>query len=378
MAAESVTMEEKNEYTAYIMRSETVLYAASEGGVSYRCANGEKVSKDSIVARFYSGSNGANVRRELVNYDNKISILSRSSLDEGTRFVGTTIIDQEINEVYATIMSKMAEGDLDFALQKKDELNVLLNQRKVLIGGVTDYDYQVSQYRAKEEALISSLGSAYTEIRASASGYFFTGVDGYETIFDASKVNEMTIDDFDKMTDSDPVTDGTGGYSLGKLITDFKWYIVFEINVEDMIKYTVSQDYNVIFPYNSDKRIMMRLERMITQTNSDRCLLVLSSNESPQNFNYLRAQTIQIVDQQYSGYRVPAAAVRVVDGVRGVYILDGSVVRFRRITPLAEADGYIIVQKQNTLDADSVKYDLGYCDLIITKGKDLYDGKIVE
>ena len=104
----------------------------------------------------------------------------------------------------------------------------------------------------------------------------------------------------------------------------------------------------------------------------------MSASEMPGDFNYLRSQTVQIVERSYSGYRVPTSAVRVVDGVRGVYVLEGSTVRFRRITPLTELDGYMIEQKQNTLDEDSVKYDLGYCELVITNGKDLYEGKIIE
>ncbi len=378
VAADSVTMEEKSEYTAYILRSETLLTASSNGGVSYQYANGAKVSRNSVVARLYSGDDGDQVRAELVNYDNKISILSRSNVDEGTRFIGTTIIDSDISSTYTKIMRKMSEGDVDYALQLKDELNILLNRRKVLVGTLTGYDEQSNEYSKQEQALIAGLGDAYTEIKATESGYFYTEIDGYETVFDAANADTMTIEDYDRMLDTDPVEQINNGYAIGKLVTEFKWYITFEINVEDMKKYTVQSSYEVVFPYNSDERINMTLERMITPIDGSRCVLVLSTSEAPQNFNYLRAQTVQIVESSYTGYRVPSSAVRVIDGVRGVYILGGSVVRFRRITPLAEGDGYIIAKKQDTLDDESVAYDLGYCDLIITKGKNLYDGKIIE
>ena len=80
----------------------------------------------------------------------------------------------------------------------------------------------------------------------------------------------------------------------------------------------------------------------------------------------------------YTGYKVPASAIRVIDGVQGVYILSGSTVRFKKIIPLAEIDGYFIVEEQDTMSEDSLSNYLGYCDLVITSGKDLYDGKVIE
>lgn len=375
--AESVVVEEKSEYTAYLMRSEKVIYAPTDGGVSYIYSNGERVANGSVVARLYSGENGAQVRSELVEYDDKISILTESSIDADTRFVGTAIIDAEINDTYNVMMKKLAEGDVDFALQKKNELAVLLNRRKVLVGSSEGYEEYIEEYKKKEEALISGLGSAHTPISCTDAGYFYSTVDGYEEVFDPSVAEKMTVEDFDKMIASEPVTETKKGYPIGKMVTEFKWYAVFEIEYENMKKYTVDYTYDITFPYNSDEKIPMTLERMVTTPEGSRCIMVMSSTETPKNFDYLRAQTVQIVDRSYSGYKVPSSAVRVVDGVRGVYVLDGSVAKFRRIHPLTESDGYIIVRKQNTLDEESVAYDLGYCELIITGGKDIYEGKVV-
>lgn len=377
MPAESVVVEEKSEYTAYLMRSEKVIYAPTDGGVSYIYSNGERVANGSVVARLYSGENGAQVREELVEYDDKIAILTESSIDADTRFVGTSIIDAEINDTYNVMMKKLAEGDIDFALQKKNELAVLLNRRKVLVGSSDGYEEYIEEYKKKEEALISGLGSAHTPINCTEAGYFYSSVDGYEEIFDPAMAEKMTVEDFDKMIATAPVTETEKGYPVGKMVTDFKWYVVFEIEYENMKKYTVDYTYDITFPYNSDEKITMTLDRMVTTPEGSRCIVVMSSTETPKDFDYLRAQTVQIVDKSYSGYKVPSSAVRVIDGVRGVYVLDGSVAKFRRIHPLTESDGYIIVKKQNTLDEESMAYDLGYCELIITGGKDIYEGKIV-
>ncbi len=374
--AEKATVDEREKHIGYIMRQEKVLYSGSAGGVSYQYTDGERASRDSIVARVYSGSGGDEIRTKLVKYDNKISILSRSTVDDGTKFVGTEIIDKEISALYAEIMKKKSEGDIDFALQKRDELNVLLNRRKIIVGTVSDFDYQVSSLEAQEKALIAGLGDAYTEITASQSGYFYMGVDGYESVFSADKVDDMTVADFDSMISAEPESES--GYAIGKIVTGFKWYVATEIDVEDMKKYTVDREYDIMFPYNSDVIISMNLERVIVPENGKRCVLVFSSSENPQDFNYLRAQSVYIIREEYTGYKVPSSAIRVKDGVRGVYILSGSTVHFKKIIPLAEADGYFIVEEQDTMSDDSVANYLGYCDLVITSGKDLYEGRVIE
>ena len=64
------------------------------------------------------------------------------------------------------------------------------------------------------------------------------------------------------------------------------------------------------------------------------------------------------------------------DGVTGVYVLKGSVVEFREVSPIAMSDGTILVDAE----AESTgKYSaLKYYDILVVRGKELYVGKIVE
>jgi hypothetical protein len=81
-----------------------------------------------------------------------------------------------------------------------------------------------------------------------------------------------------------------------------------------------------------------------------------------------------------SGYRVPSESLRTVNGERGVYILVGNVVEFRRVTVIGEGRGYYIVA---TYESDAEEGSVSKTpylyinDLIITSGNDLYDGKLI-
>ena len=121
----------------------------------------------------------------------------------------------------------------------------------------------------------------------------------------------------------------------------------------------------------------MTLERIITDNSADQALLVFRTGEIPENFNYLRMQTIEVVRQNYTGLGVPASAVRVVDGEQGVDTLIGNVVKFRKIDTLFEEEGYFIVKSYASNESGYAEH-LKRNELIIVKGKNLYDGKIIQ
>ena len=120
----------------------------------------------------------------------------------------------------------------------------------------------------------------------------------------------------------------------------------------------------------------MTLVRLVTGIDEEEAILIFRTGTVPSGFNYLRMQTVELVQKTYTGYRVPVSAVRIRDGEQGVYVLDGSIVRFRKINPLYEADGYLIAAVRDETAEDKNEW-LGEKDRIIVKGKNLYDGKII-
>jgi hypothetical protein len=120
----------------------------------------------------------------------------------------------------------------------------------------------------------------------------------------------------------------------------------------------------------------MYLYRILSEVGSESAVLLFRADVLPQDFRYMRNQTVQIELSAFTGYRVPIGAVRIVNGQSGVFVLRGSIVEFRRILPLFEYDGYLLVA-----DSDATKGEEGSWlkknESIIVKGKALYDGKIV-
>jgi len=368
---------------AYIMREERILYSDTEGVVNSLYNDGEKVKINSRVAQVYEGiSSGA--ASQIMAIDDRISILEASDISQSVLQSDTATLDSNIAALLDTMRYKLEVGDLDYALQQSDELLTMLNKRAVIVSSdKLSYGDMIQSLEDEKNKLTNehyaSVGAL--DVVTPISGYYYSNVDGYEEIFSSSRITAMTLDEFERMKESEPDAElllNTRGTAVGKIVTDFRWYIACEIDRDNLKSFGEGYTYNVIFPYSGDIELEMKLERVLSQSEDDRVVLFFSSGSVISGFNFLRRQTVEIVDAEYEGYRIPVSAVRVVNGHQGVYTLNGNVVSFKEITPLAEFNGYFIVEEQDKQNDPLYYNKLALYDLVVTRGKNLYDGKIVD
>ncbi len=375
------TQEEAEAFDAYFFRGEYLLYTNSpEGGnISHMCDDGEKVAVGEAVCQVYAGSVSEENTQLIADIDRKLERLYNSNLQENVTYSDTHIIDNAISNTYYTLLARIANGNAGYALAKADDLVASLNQRRIVTRQVESFDEQIAALEAQRDALIKSTGEASETVYTTRSGYFYADIDGFEHVFDASRLDNMTLDDYARITSSEAdmslQKNSAGGVSCGKIVTDYNWYLTCQITTEQSRAFTENYTYTVIFPYNSDTRIAMVLDRIILEADDDRVVLVFRSNIIPENFSFLRRQSVQIVTNTYEGYKIPLSAVRIKDGVQGVYILEGYVVKFRKIEPLQEIDGYFICRANDGTAADTGMVAL--YDRIIISGKNLYEGRII-
>ena len=375
------TQEQASEYDAYIFRGESLLYTSpgDVGNINFLPEDGTKVSVGEEVCQVYAGSASSETGLALAEIERKLELLRNSNLDENVNYSDTQLIDTAINNAYYTLLSRMADGAAGYAMAKSDDLISAMNQRLIITRHVEKFDAQIRSLEAQRTALITGSGAAAESVYSDCAGYYYSDIDGFEEIFSSEKISNLTLDEYDSLissaADVSLQKNRQGGTNCGKIVTEYNRYIGVRITTEESRSYTEGYTYNVIFPYNSDIRISMILDRMILQADDDRVVLVFRTNTIPEHFSFLRRQTVQIVTETWEGYKVPLSAVRIVDGVQGVYILEGYIVEFRRIEPLCEIDGYFICRENNGTEEDADMLEL--YDHIIINGKNLYSGKII-
>lgn len=361
---------------AYIMRSESVIFAASATSghsVGYVFSDGTKVHGGQVVANIYTGDGSSD--EAIVDLDRRIDLLESSNLTDGMTSSDTYVIDSKIQNYYYLIHQSTLLGNYSNLTKRRDELLTLINKRRILTGVTTGYSDRIESLTAERALLSAGQDTIAESVEAPYAGYFYSTTDGYESTFSASKVESLTLAEFDKMLSSQPTR--YSDRAVGKMVSDFNWYIVCETMRDSLRYFTKGYSYYVNFPYNDDISIKMTLSNVVSEVGSDRVLLVLETERIPEDFSFRRMQPVELVRSSYTGYRVPISAARLVDGKQGVYIMIGNTIEFREIDILLEMDGYYIVAEQDPVNDPDYASKLGLYDQIVVSGKNLYDGKLI-
>ena len=354
--------------TGIIFRDEQIIYGQSDGGVVRLYANGEKVSKNAVVARVYDTYRTEDYALDQI--DKKLGILNDSNKVSDNSIKN---LDTKINRLYYTIRLKSEEGDFASVAEKTDELLVLLNRREILVNSRLDFSAEISALKARRESLISSGTGMYTEVKTPVSGYFSSCVDGYEQIFTAEAASTLSYDQLSELLKqpAEELSVTSQGYAVGKMANDPKWYLCAETDRDTAYTLSEGEKYNIAFPTASGRETEFKLEHILAQNGGSGAVLVFSTDLQSSDLGSARKQTVSLVTERIEGLRVPVSAVRTDDeNQTGVYILKNNKVTFRRIEILAEKDGYCIV-KEYAPDEEGYSGMLHKYDSLIISGKGL-------
>lgn len=367
------TERETQVLTAYLFRDETVLPASSGGTLQSMVNDGDHVAVDTEVARVYVSGEGEALYARLQALQEQIDFCEQSLRGGVMSPSELPALNQEITRLYGELMYATTAGDGETAQALSSRLLILLNQQQVLTGELSDLPAKLASMKAERAALSAAYAGTYESISVDRSGYYFRATDGYEGIFSYEAIPTLTWEDFDALVAQSPRPTAT---DAGKLIGDYVWYAVIPTTRRDSQTMTEGSVYYVT--YEDGTRVEMTLERMVTEQEGDRCLLILKTGHMPQGFAYRRVQTVTLEVGEVTGLRIPQTAIIIgKDGEMGVYVLEIAYVRYRKIDIIWRGDGYVLV-RENDRSQKRHENDLGYQELLITRSdEELYDGKLL-
>lgn len=391
----------------YIIRGEAVISSPDNGSVVSSVTPGARVSAGGEVARLYSAT-GADVMQKLSDVDGQISLLQKTGTGEGLTNRDVSKLDSETYGVITEIRRCVEQGKYSEAASHKMNLINLVNRRNAATGGTTDTSSQIAELQKKRDELTRSLGTLLSTITTPRSGWYYPTTDGYESVFTPEKAENMTYAEFKELIES-PVSATVG--DAGKIVTSPTWYFICELDGESLAKKEVGKKYSVFFLQNRGVKLEMTLLRI--SRDGDAGIAVFTSDKLPDGFDFARLQSYELLEEEYTGFRVPKSAVRMIDGQMGVYVLSGEVVHFRKIEVMTEYENnYIVVMNHEekpvetetenpdndgvaqspewspdgsdsesateTEDTSPKQYKwLGLNENVITSGKGLSDGKVI-
>lgn len=363
--------------TACIIREETVIPMPTEGMLYPLCADGEKVSADAPLFCLYPSvprERWETVLTQLTAADETLSLLTRSEGETHLSLLPS--LRREIDETYLEVLDELREngGCVSPTLQNRWQISA--NRLKTMTGG-TDYRVRVQQVRDERETLLASCGTGITVNSAAwGSGYYWSPsfVDGYEASLSVADLPSMTPETLQQTLDN--CRAAPSGNVGGKLIRGGTWYLAMPVSPAAAAGFSVGNDYTVSFAEDG-LSLAMTLQYLNADAGENASvLLVFSCDRMPSGFSYERLQRVSVVTCKRTGYRLPDDTLLRVNGVDGVFILRGGMVCFRRVSVIGSGRGYVMAAQIDPVTDSDLPY-LAPADMLITRGKRLYDGKVL-
>lgn len=370
-----VTAESSFTANGWFFRDEILVQGVSSETVKHIVHNGEKVQKNAALAVVYTDTAALEASQKIALLNDEINLLS-SAMQTSSNGGDASKLDQQIASQIAAISSRSHKGIVAGIESDTASLRNLCLRRSAGELDGTTLSAQMFAMTTERDALERQLVGRSTTIASPASGFFSQIVDGFEDKLTTESIGTLTLDEFSALDEFDMSQAKNKG--LGKVVGSFRWYFVVSAPLPQMEGISRGSSLRLRFS-QADEDIDVTVEDIRREKDSDSALLILSGMDITPELVTARFQSAEIIRTSYTGIRVPKAAVKIQvdpDGnqQQGVFILTGSVSRFKKIEVLYEADTYYVV-KQGISSEDT---GLVAGDNIIVKARGLEDLKVIK
>ncbi len=367
------------------MRDESLIYDTGDGVLSFENSDGTKVGKSSVIARRYKSENDSAYLRRIETIKSRIAVLESAEKLVGTDSSQLEAISLQINESHSELISAVLECDYTRAQAKQNSLLEAMCKREITMKKSDGYADKKSELEAEISRLQSLVSGNVREIFAGSSGYFVGNADGYE--------NEIGYDDIEKMTEerigeivSEPKKTVNSGV-IGKLISDYHWRVAGVVGVNDVQSISAGDTAELRVGSDGKKFKATLVSKQITD--EEKAVCVFECDRLDPVVTAGRTARFKLIIDSYGGLRVPRKALRYNDKEeRGVFVERGQTIVFKKVEVLYWADDYVICRQNVPKKRDDVSEGDDYeqvidedylklYDIIVTEGKDLYDGKFI-
>lgn len=367
--AELYTSEDYIQSTGiYIREEKTVTYSGS-GVINYIYSDGEKLARNSVIAEIYASQNDLAVQLRIDELNEQIKVLRDAEKLVGSDNSQLEAFSNQIYENHTKMIQYILDGDYAAAANVKSDYLNLQSKRQIVNGTTTDYSAKIAELQSEISLLSAQISSRPTDLTLQETGYFVSTTDGYENSLTYDVIPDLTEDRMNEIIKNPNIESSTT--VIGKIVSDYKWKMVCIVPANNTLgiyegatlSVRIGNEASIAKAMVEDMKILPSGSRMI----------VLSFDVFNQSLVRSRTAQIKIMFDEYSGIRIPSAAVHFDDEEKmGVFIKLGVTVYFVYIDMIRTEGDYVLVR--DTTDKEGY---LSLYDSVIVEGTDLYDGKIV-
>ncbi len=364
---EEASIEQTFDFKGFVLRDETAINSSSGGTSISLAVDGTRVAKGDCIAISCANNDDAAVYTRLKAAKEEYNRLITLNNQNGVNELSSEKLNDEIQTAYSDLLDKIFSNNFSAVTKSVKEFNNKSATRQIMSEGSIDLSEAIASLK-NEIAALESKNVKYTEIEAPASGYYINNLDGYETTLNYNEADKLTVEQIEKAVEAEASQPASAS---GKLVNSYEWYLAGVVDTKHTKSFPVGKSIVVNFPDEGLENVHMKVES--AEAVNGKLKVILSSTLMNETLANMRIENVQIVEQSYSGYKIPSKAIRFnEENHSGVYVLRGKIISFIEVEILYSQEEFVIVSASRTGGRGLTLYD----DVII-KGRDIYDGKVI-
>lgn len=330
--------------SGYILRRETMVKRDFTGVFEPLVKDGVRVSRADVVGTVISGNLDEKLAARLDEVSRRIEEINKTESIASLFSSDDARIYSAMKELCNNIRKYSTQRDYSQAAEYVAQLNALAEKkysgekasaRDALLVSLSEEKYSIEQ----------QMGGIRSEVTAPSAGVFYTTLDGLEKYGVQEALLNLTTGDIYSFPEICSEFENDTN-AVAKISDTYHWYLAAIVPEEELKDLSVGDEIKISI---DEQPSVSAFIMAINPDGVGEAALVVKSDRNVSGMTEKRSVEFEISKSNYRGLKVPAAAIRVVDNVTGVYVIsENRAVSFRAVDILTEHEDYYIVNDKYT------------------------------
>ncbi len=361
------------DFKGVFIRDEEIVSYSGGGVLNYNVSDGGRLGNGTAIAEVYPNDTQISTDREIERLEKELDILNKIQNPGTVESAQPSSLSENIEEYYRNLIYCRDIGDYESVESDMDELLILLSTYQIVTDETVDFTQKIADISGKIFELKSTSVSPSEVIESDRSAYFVSYCDGYEDTLTKENLDSLTIEQLKEVSD----TKTESSTIVGKIIDGYEWYLAGIID-NSRKEYNVGDIVTLRFASASEDFIAEVVD-VRDEGDASESIIIVSCHQFNYDLVQHRTDNVELIKGDYRGLKVPREAIRfkaieetivdketgiesvVTTNYKGVYILEGEQVEFKKIDVIYEGGDYVL---SATHDEDSSYLSL-YDDIMI-------------
>ena len=366
-------------FKGVFIRDEQAITYDGSGAVCYGVPDGGCLGKGSVIADIYSTDAQILINQEIDKLNTELNILNKIQNPGTTEAAQPLHLSMLIDESYRKAVYDRETCNYDSLESERNDLLLHMSTYKMITDPTVDFSQRITDVKNRIAELKNSGSNPIQTIKSDRPAYFVSYCDGYEDKLNKENIGSLTVSDIENVTD----TKEKSNTIIGKLIDGYTWELA---GVVDNSKKNYKAGDNVKLKFESTaNEFNATIIDIKPGDNPQKSIITLSCDEFNYDLVQHRCERTEIINGEVKGLKVPRKAIRfkeitekvtdektgieskVTTNYKGVYIIQGEQIAFRKLNVIFEGSDYVISEPRGIIDDDEY---LSLYDDIIVEGVD--------